>query len=229
MKTNPTTAGKRLGALLRSVSFFGSPLFSVEPRTIGHRASRPPSPLRKGSGNEGEGKGVMNLMAHEHSFDAAQQGLVMGWPVYGCAPHPGPTAIELATEGAPAQPRRGVIFVVINPKKQSSVGATSSRSCRPYGAWAVGRAVSTKMALLRSSLKLSPANQASFLRATCLRATHRQAEEAAMKPATPPTLRPANGGTTEDGKTEAPPSTQLRKVVFGDAHVPLSRPLSFHL
>ena len=30
-----------------------------------------------------------------------------------------------------------------------------------------------------------------------------------MKPATPSTLRPANGGATQDGKTELPPSTQL--------------------
>ena len=52
---------------------------------------------------------------------------------------------------------------------------------------------------------------------------HRQAEAAAMKPATPPTLRPANGGTNEDGKTDVPPSTQIRKMVFGSAHVPLSR------
>jgi len=47
-----------------------------------------------------------------------------------------------------------------------------------------------------------------------------------MKPATPSTLRPANGGTTQDEKTELPHpscvaataedgSTQLRKVVFG--------------
>ena len=36
-----------------------------------------------------------------------------------------------------------------------------------------------------------------------------------MKPATPSTLRPANGRSTQDGKTELPPSTQLRKVVFG--------------
>ena len=47
-----------------------------------------------------------------------------------------------------------------------------------------------------------------------------------MKPATPSTLRPANGGATQDGKTELPHppsvvataedgSTQLRKVVFG--------------
>ena len=42
-----------------------------------------------------------------------------------------------------------------------------------------------------------------------------QTERAAMKPATPSTLRPANGGATQDGKTELPPSTQLRKVVFG--------------
>ena len=36
-----------------------------------------------------------------------------------------------------------------------------------------------------------------------------------MKPATPSTLRPANGGATQDGKTELPPSTHLQKVVFG--------------
>ena len=47
-----------------------------------------------------------------------------------------------------------------------------------------------------------------------------------MKPATPPTLRPANGGTTQNEKTELPHppsvavaaedgSTQLRKVIFG--------------
>ena len=36
-----------------------------------------------------------------------------------------------------------------------------------------------------------------------------------MKPAPPATPRPANGGTTQDGKTELPPSTHLRKVVFG--------------
>ena len=38
-----------------------------------------------------------------------------------------------------------------------------------------------------------------------------------MKPAPPATPRPANGGTTQDGKTELPPSTHLRKVVFGGA------------
>src|SRR6185369_9898903 len=42
-----------------------------------------------------------------------------------------------------------------------------------------------------------------------------------MKPASPSTLRPANGGTTQDGKTELPPSTQLRKVVFGGARFSL--------
>ena len=36
-----------------------------------------------------------------------------------------------------------------------------------------------------------------------------------MKPFTPSTLCPANGGTAEDGKTELQPSTRLRKVVFG--------------
>ena len=56
----------------------GSSLFSVEPRTGGKRASRLPSPLRKGRGNEGEGKGVMNQMAHEHKFDVAQQSSVTG-------------------------------------------------------------------------------------------------------------------------------------------------------
>ena len=36
-----------------------------------------------------------------------------------------------------------------------------------------------------------------------------------MRPATPSTLRPANGGITEDGKAELPPATQRRKAAFG--------------
>ena len=53
-----------------------------------------------------------------------------------------------------------------------------------------------------------------------------------MKPATPSTLRPANGGTTQDGKTELPHppsvaataedgSTKLPKVIFGGAQFSL--------
>src|SRR5678816_2618273 len=42
-----------------------------------------------------------------------------------------------------------------------------------------------------------------------------QTERAAMKPATPSTLRPPNGGTAQNGKTELPPSTKLPKVIFG--------------
>ena len=48
------------------------------PRTGDRQASRIPSPLRKGRGIEGEGKGVNNLMTHKYKFDAAQQGLVLG-------------------------------------------------------------------------------------------------------------------------------------------------------
>ena len=55
-----------------------------------------------------------------------------------------------------------------------------------------------------------------------------------MKPATASTLRPANGGTTEDGKTERPHppsvaataedgSTKVRKVVFGGSDVSICR------
>ena len=55
-----------------------SSLFSVKPRTGGKDSTRFPSLHRMGRGIKGEGKGVMNLMAHEHSFDAAQQGSVTG-------------------------------------------------------------------------------------------------------------------------------------------------------
>jgi hypothetical protein len=40
-------------------------------------------------------------------------------------------------------------------------------------------------------------------------------ESAAMKPATPSTHRPTNDAAKQDGKTELPPSSQLRKVLFG--------------
>src|SRR4030095_11043143 len=67
------------------------------------------------------------------------------------------TAVEISQE-AVVQPRRGDIFVGPRAREpQSSVGATSARTCRPYGAGGVaGRLVSTKIPLLRSWLSAVP-------------------------------------------------------------------------
>ena len=51
---------------------------------------RLPSPLRKGRGIEGEGKGIMNLTTHGFLLDTAQPSLVMKWQIHGRSPHPGP-------------------------------------------------------------------------------------------------------------------------------------------
>ena len=52
--------------------------------------------------------------------------------------HAGLLKVGQTTRDVPSQPRRGVIFVEKHRKQMpSSVGATSSRLCRPYGALAI--------------------------------------------------------------------------------------------